>query len=427
MKMNIKKTGIKLFPNPKRVLLLPFNLWSEQRINKTLNRVLSLTEEMTAILLKDIIIEFGHRHQEFENRLLGNYSLVEKYVGNDISRQKKLLIGAYFSKEYSIDSAALFNPSIVPHPDQSGLMGGELRFILSLRAVSEGHISSVEFLTGIITESLEIKFDEIPRYAVPPSKRDTRPLLPHKVSDDIIDSNYDIEFSGREKLSERVIFPFSKTESNGIEDVRLVKFMNDDSKYIYYGTFTAYDGYRILSELLETIDFKKFKIRTLTGNGAKDKGMALFPEKIDGKYWMISRQDGENIFIMNSGNLYEWNNPVILREPEYSWEFVQLGNCGSPVKTPEGWLVLTHSVGAMRTYVISALLLDLKNPYKIIGHLKEPLLVPDEEERDGYVPNVVYTCGSMLFNKNLIIPYAMSDSASCFAHIPLNDLLNMMH
>ena len=427
MTMNIKKTGIKLFPNPKRVLLLPFNLWSEQRINKTINRILGLTEDKAAMLLDEINNKFEHRHQEFDNRLYGNYTLVEKYIGRPISREKELLIGAYFSKEYSIDSAALFNPSIVPHPDQSGLMNGELRFILSLRAVSEGHISSVEFLTGIITESLEIKFDEIPRYAVPPLKRDTRPLLPHKVPDDIIDSNYDIEFSGREKLSERVIFPFSKTESNGIEDVRLVKFMNDDGKYVYYGTFTAYDGYRILSELLETEDFKKFKIRTLTGNGAKDKGMALFPEMIDGKYWMISRQDGETIFIMNSGNIYEWNNPVILREPEYDWEFVQLGNCGSPVKTPEGWLVLTHSVGAMRTYVISALLLDLKNPYKIIGHLKEPLLVPDEEERDGYVPNVVYTCGSMLFNKNLIIPYAISDSVSCFAHIPLNDLLNMMH
>jgi predicted GH43/DUF377 family glycosyl hydrolase len=427
MTMNIKKTEIRLFPNPKRVLLLPFNLWSVDRINLTLNRVLDLTEDMAAILLKEVIIKFGHRHQEFENRLYNNYTLVEKYVGHHISREKELLIGAYFSKEYSIDSAALFNPSIVPHFDQTSLKNGELRFILSLRAVSEGHISSVEFITGIITESLELKLDEIPRYAVPPSKRDTRPLLPHKVPGEILDSNYDIEFSGREKLSERVIFPYSKTESNGIEDVRLVRFLHDDGSYIYYGTFTAYDGYRILSELLETNDFKHFKVRTLTGNGAKDKGMALFPEKIDGKYWMVSRQDGENIFIMSSENIYEWNDPVLLRKPEYDWEFVQLGNCGSPVRTPEGWLVLTHSVGSMRTYVISALLLDLKNPHKIIGHLKEPLLAPDEEERDGYVPNVVYTCGSMLYNKSLIIPYAMSDSASCFAHIPLNDLLNMMH
>ena len=424
--MTLKKTGIKLIPNPKRVLLLPFNLWSEQRIKKTINRVLGLTEDMTAVLLKEIIIKFGHRHQEFENRLSGNYSLVEKYVGGGISREKELLIGAYFSKEYSIDSAALFNPSIVSHPDQTGLEYRELRFILSLRAVSEGHISSVEFLTGILTGPLDIRFDEIPRFAVPPSKRDTRPPLSHKVADDILDSNYDIEFSGREKLSERVIFPFSKTECNGIEDVRLVKFENDDGSYVYYGTFTAYDGYRILSELLETKDFKKFKIRTLTGNGTTDKGMALFPEKIHGKYWMISRLDGESIFVMSSGNIYQWDNPVKLREPQYDWEFVQLGNCGSPIKTPKGWIVFTHSVGPMRTYVISALLLDLKNPGKIIGHLKEPLLVPDEDEREGYVPNVVYSCGSMLYNRDLIIPYAMSDSASCFAHIPLDSLLNMM-
>jgi predicted GH43/DUF377 family glycosyl hydrolase len=424
--MYVNKTGIKLFPNPKRVLLLPFNLWSVQRINKTLKRVLELPEDIVSSLLVEIKNKFEHRHQEFEDRLIDNFSLVEKYIDHPISYEKKLLIGAYFSKEYSIDSAALFNPSIVSHPDQSGLINGELRFVLSLRAVSEGHISSIEFLTGIITESLNIKFDEIPRYAVPPSKRDIRPQLSYKVPGEILDSNYDIEFSGREKLSERVIFPYSKTERNGIEDLRLVKFLNDDGSFVYYGTFTAYDGYRILSELLETKDFKKFKIRTLTGNGAKDKGMALFPEKIDGKYWMISRQDGENIFIMNSDNIHEWNNPRILREPEYDWEFVQLGNCGSPVNTTEGWLVLTHSVGAMRTYVISALLLDLKNPYKIVGRLKEPLLVPDEEERDGYVPNVVYTCGSMLFNKNLIIPYAMSDSASCFAHIELKKLLNMM-
>jgi predicted GH43/DUF377 family glycosyl hydrolase len=385
-----------------------------------------LTGHKTDELLEEIKNKFKYRHHEFENRLSDNYSLVAKYINQPISRKKELLIGAFFSKEYSISSAALFNPSIVPHPDQTGLKDAELRFVLSLRAVGEGHISSVEFVTGVIAESLDITIDDIPIYAVPPSKRDTRPTLPYEVADDIIESNYDIEFSGHEKLTERVIFPFSKTECNGIEDVRLVRFLNDDGSHVYYGTFTAYDGHRILSELLETKDFKKFKIRTLTGNGAKDKGMALFPEEIDGKIWMISRQDGENIFIMNSYNIYEWNNPIILREPEYDWEFVQLGNCGSPIKTPEGWLVLTHSVGAMRTYVISALLLDLKNPNKIIGHLKEPLLVPGEEEREGYVPNVVYTCGSMLYNKNLIIPYAMSDSASSIAHIPLNDLLNMM-
>ncbi|MDR3667658.1 MAG: glycoside hydrolase family 130 protein [Ignavibacteriaceae bacterium] len=424
--MKLTKTGTILEADPKRVLLLPFNLGNELRIKKIIDRIMGLTAEKTDLLFEEIKNKYKYRHHEFENKLSDNYSLLSKYISQPISRKKELLIGAFFSKEYSICSAALFNPSIVPHPDQTGLKNGELRFILSLRAVGEGHISSVEFVTGIITESLEIILDQIPLYAVSPFKRDTRPILPYDVDDDIIDSNYDIEFSGNEKLSERVIFPFSKTECNGIEDVRLVKFLNDDGSYVYYGTFTAYDGHRILSELLETEDFKKFKIRTLTGNGAKDKGMALFPEEINGKIWMISRQDGENIYIMNSYDIYEWNNPVILREPEYDWEFVQLGNCGSPVKTPEGWLVLTHSVGPLRTYVISAILLDLNNPNKLIGHLKEPLLIPDEEERNGYVPNVVYTCGSMVYNNNLIIPYAMSDSATSFAHIPLNDLLNTM-
>lgn len=424
--MKLTKTVTKLEADPKRVLLLPFNLGNELRIKKIIDRIMGLTAEKTDLLFEEIKNKYKYRHHEFENKLSDNYSLLSKYISQPISRKKELLIGAFFSKEYSICSAALFNPSIVPHPDQTGLKKGELRFILSLRAVGEGHISSVEFVTGIIRESLEIILDQIPLYAVSPFKRDTRPILPYDVDDDIIDSNYDIEFSGNEKLSERVIFPFSKTECNGIEDVRLVKFLNDDGSYVYYGTFTAYDGHRILSELLETEDFKKFKIRTLTGNGAKDKGMALFPEEINGKIWMISRQDGENIYIMNSYDIYEWNNPVILREPEYDWEFVQLGNCGSPVKTPEGWLVLTHSVGPLRTYVISAILLDLNNPNKLIGHLKEPLLIPDEEERNGYVPNVVYTCGSMVYNNNLIIPYAMSDSATSFAHIPLNDLLNTM-
>jgi predicted GH43/DUF377 family glycosyl hydrolase len=424
--MKLNKTGIKLCADPKRVLLLPFNPGNERRILQIINRILGLTGDETNLIFEEIKNKFKNRHHEFEKRLSDNYSLVAKYINQPISRKKELLIGAYFSKEYSLKSAALFNPSIVLHPDQTGLKKNELRFVMSLRAVGEGHVSSIEFITGIITESLEIKLDEIPEFAVPPSRRDTRPFLPHEVDDVIIDSNYDIEFSGREKLSERVIFPFSKTESNGIEDLRLVNFMEDDGSYVYYGTFTAYDGHRILSELMETKDFRRFKIRTLTGNGAKDKGMALFPERIDGQYWMISREDGENIFIMNSDKIYEWKDPKILREPEYDWEFVQLGNCGSPVKTPDGWLVLTHSVGAMRTYVISALLLDLKNPHKIIGHLKEPLLIPDEEEREGYVPNVVYTCGSMLYNKNLIIPYAISDSASSFAHIDLKSLLNMM-
>jgi predicted GH43/DUF377 family glycosyl hydrolase len=424
--MEIKRLKIKLIADPQRVLLLPFSQGSDQRINNIINRILAFDDVEIAHILEKIIIKFQHRHLNFENRLLENYSLIEKYVSPKITPEKKIVIGAYFSKEYSIESAALFNPSIVPHPDQTDLRKGELRLVISLRATGEGHISSIVFLTGILTQSGKLSLEANPKYAVSPSGRNTTPLLSHLVDEDKLGSNYDIEFSGHEKLSERVIFPYSKTESNGIEDVRFVKFIHENGPCIYYGTFTAYDGHRILSCLIETIDFIKFKIRTLKGNGIKDKGMALFPEKINGNYWMISRQDGENILIMNSGNLYEWNNPVILREPLYTWESVQVGNCGSPIRTDLGWLLLTHAVGPLRTYVISALLLDLKNPAIIIGHLNEPLIYPDDNERDGYVPNVVYSCGSIIHAGTLLIPYAMSDSATSFATIPVSDLLNMM-
>jgi predicted GH43/DUF377 family glycosyl hydrolase len=424
--MKLKRTGIKLIADPKRVILLPFTPGSETRIKNIINRILALTDDKVSELLNEINKKFFKRHFDLENNFLENYSRVSKYVSRKISREVEILIGAYFSKEYSIESAALFNPSIVPHPDQENLNDGEMRFIISLRATGEGHISSIEFLTGIIDGKSDIRIDEVPEYAILPYKRDSKPVLSHQVDNDMIESNYDIEFSGKEKLSERVIFPYSKTESNGIEDARIIKFNNADGTFIYYATFTAYDGHRILSEIIETKDFKKFRVRTLTGNGAKDKGMALFPEKINNKFWMISRQDGENIFIMNSDNVYEWNDPKILRGPKYDWEFVQLGNCGSPMKTADGWLLITHAVGPLRTYVISALLLDLDNPDKVIGHLEEPLIIPNEDERNGYVPNVVYSCGSMIFNNDLIIPYAMSDSASSFATIQVSDLLGMM-
>jgi len=424
--MNLNRSGIKLISDPKRVLLLPFSPGIEKRIINIISRILAFSDEETENVYNEIINNFQSRHLNFESRLLENYSLVKKYVTGKLNHKQEIVIGAYFSKEYSIESAALFNPSIVVHPDQSGLNNGEMRFVISLRATGEGHISSIEFLTGILSNSCEILLENKPKFSVPPALRNVSPPLSHSVDEDKLGSNYDIEFSGDEKLSERVIFPFAKTECNGIEDVRFVNFIDENGLTIYYGTFTAYDGHRILSCLIETIDFIKFKIRTLSGNGIKDKGMALFPKKINGKYWMISRQDGENIYIMNSGNIYEWNNPIIFREPQYSWESVQIGNCGSPIETEKGWLLLTHSVGPMRTYVMSALLLDLNNPEKIIGHLKEPLIYPDEYERNGYVPNVVYSCGSIIHGNNLVIPYAMSDSASSFATIPVIDLLNMM-
>ncbi len=426
MIMEIKRTNLKLNADPQKVLLLPFSPGSDKRINNILKRILAFSEAEIAIIYEDIINKFQQRHLDIEHRLFENYSVVKKHIPHRITKKQEIVIGAYFSKEYSIESAALFNPSIVSHPDQSDLSEGDLRFVMSLRATGEGHISSIEFLTGFLSKSGNITLDARSKFCVPPVRRDIKPSLSYAVEEDKLGSNYDIEFSGVEKLTERVIFPYAKTESNGIEDVRFVKFMNENGDFVFYGTFTAYDGFRILSCLIETTDFRRFRVRTLNGNGIKDKGMALFPERIKGLYWMISRQDGENILIMNSGNVHEWNNPVILKEPQYSWESVQVGNCGSPVKTDNGWLLLTHSVGPLRTYVISAIMLDLNNPGKIIGHLKEPLIYPNEDERNGYVPNVVYSCGSIIHAGNLIIPYAMSDSATSFATINVSDILNMM-
>lgn len=422
--MEIKRFNIKLQADPKRVLLQPFAPGSNLRIEKIIQRVLWLTNEQAEKVLSDVMDSYSKRHKDIEKRFLDHFKLVETHLGDKVlPKVKKILLGAYFSKEYSVESAALFNPSIVPHPDQSNMKEGQLKFVLSLRATGEGHISSIEFREGIISEHGDIKLKNSSRFVVSPTKRSLYKGKENSIPEDKKDANYDIEFSGYEELSERVIFPYSHTESNGIEDVRFVKF-NDDNESNYYGTFTAYDGRRILSELISTKDFKKFSIRTFEGNGAKDKGMALFPEKIKNSYMMISREDGENLFIMDSDNLYNWNDSVILKEPELDWQFVQIGNCGSPIKTNKGWILLTHAVGPVRTYVISALLLDLENPSKIIGTLDEPLISPNENEREGYVSNVVYSCGSLIHKENLIIPYAMSDSASSFASVNVNKLLS---
>ncbi|MBD3287740.1 glycosidase, partial [candidate division KSB1 bacterium] len=333
-----------------------------------------------------------------------------------LSDDAKLLLGAYFSCEYSLESAALFNPSIVWHPDQSGLPEGSRRFIMSLRATGEGHISSLVFRTGTIDSNYKISMDEITRFVTAPE------IVPGSMTK----SDYQIQFSENSKISERAIFPMAPDESNGIEDARLVEFTDEYGGRTYCATYTAYDGKTIRPKLAETTDFSTFKIRTLHGSEVKNKGFALFPRTIGGQYAMLSRQDGENNYIMFSDRLDTWNSKQMIMEPKFPWEFVQLGNCGSPLETDRGWLVLSHGVGPMRRYCISAFLLDLKNPTKVIGRLKEPLICPNEDEREGYVPNVVYSCGGMIHNQKLILPYAMSDYASSVALVDLNDIMNEM-
>ncbi len=473
--MNINKSPLRLYASPKAVITLFLFLPGNNRISNILQRIERLEEIAAATELKKVLEDFGSRHRDIKNTFLRHFSRIESQCGNSLSHfsaDKKLLLGAFFTKEYSIESAALFNPSIVPHPDQQNLAEGEQRFVMAMRATGEGHISSIIFQTGVIDQRSTITLDERSVYFTRLQKnpearfskdfiyeraasnssfnknaldllpesftsseadRILRSTAPHAASlvdsivmiEKILDSNYELEHSSL-PITEQVIFPNATTERMGMEDVRFVRFINDKS-CAYYGTYTAYDGSHIKTQLIETRDFKSFTIRSLYGSAVSDKGMALFPEKVNGKYVMISRQGGETMNIMYSDDLYQWEHYEILMEPRYIWEAVQLGNCGSPVKTEKGWLLLTHGVGAMRTYVISAILLNLHDPSKIIGRLKEPLIVADQIEREGYVPNVVYTCGLMLHGNLLMIPYAVSDSSTAFATVSLNELLNEMH
>jgi len=447
---------------------------------RIIKRVLKLNQTQVVEVLRSVYDEFSDRHRDIDDILLKNYNTIayllpETSTELDIDRKK--LLGAYFTMEYAVESAAIFNPSIVLHPHQEGLAQGQVRFIMSLRAVGEGHISSIEFRSGIIDDDINIIFDPINEF-VERAELQLNPLydrhlfelklnemqvcnettaeilsalseqftfssLQKSISDFeknhhqlthaqentistilwLARSNYELKFNPDSMISERVIFPASENDQSGIEDARFVRFVDDDGDAVYYATYTAYNGSEILPQLIQTCDFLTFKIITLNGKAVQNKGMALFPRRIQGKYVMLSRQDNENNHIMFSDHLHFWQKSEILQRPSYPWEFVQIGNCGSPLETSAGWLVLTHGVGPMRKYCISAILLDLENPRKLIGVLSEPLLEPRGEEREGYVPNVVYTCGAMIHNQQLIIPYAMSDTMAGIATVPVKDVL----
>ena len=477
--IRVQRTSTILRPDQSRVLLRPFRHEDPERSRRIIARIMSLPENQVGPLLNDVAAEFSQRHQQIHRSFLERFEQVRDLVMTDeeISEQRQLLIGSYFVCEYSLESAALFNPSIVPHPDQSDLPPGALRFILSLRATGEGHISSITFRTGIIHADHRIEvlppagFLTEPRQIPKPSYDKAlfeRKLLElgltneftrrtmdkfgesfaleelrvslevemnqSPVSDQsairgmlaLAQSNYEVQFQPQQQLSERVLFPATPSQRNGIEDARFVCFQKDDGSYVYYATFTAFDGKVILPELVETADFLRFRFITLNGPAAENKGMALFPRKVSGLYAMLSRQDNENIYIMFSDDVHFWSERKVLLKPMFSWELVQLGNCGSPIETAAGWLVLSHGVGPLRTYCIGAFLLDLDEPGKVIGRLREPLLKPNQSERQGYVPNVVYTCGALVHNGELIIPYAMADHATGFATVPLDEVLAAM-
>ncbi|MDB6076305.1 MAG: glycosidase [Akkermansiaceae bacterium] len=473
---------ITLLPESARVIIRAFIPSNKERVAAIIGRALALSEDEAEKELAEVIEEFGSRHFDIHSLLRRHYLLIHPqiFTQRPISEARQLLLGALFSGEYALESAALFNPSIVPHPDQGGVPEGGLRFIMSLRATGEGHISSIEFRSGLIAPGGGITLDDVSRYVTMPEvvpnptylKKSfilkfkemgfenefvdalMKPLGNEFSRSDLLksvgtvrhenhpnthelkvtleciqwlaDSNYELRFFSSFGMSERIIFPVSPNESNGIEDARFVRFTEDDGSVMYYATYTAYNGRAILPQLIQTQDFLHFRVVTLNGTAVQNKGMALFPRRIHGRYVMLSRQDDENLFIMFSDNVHYWSDPQMLMRPAEAWESVKVGNCGSPIETPAGWLVITHGVGPMRKYCIGAVLLDLDDPSKVIGRLREPLISPQGNEREGYVPNVVYSCGSLIHGDQVILPYAMSDKATSIVSISVADLIDRL-
>jgi beta-1,2-mannobiose phosphorylase / 1,2-beta-oligomannan phosphorylase len=483
MQVTVTRKDSRFLPDPSRVIAR-FCYFSNERSKNIILSVLAMSDSEVFIALSQVLRGYSRRHRNisliFETHFTKLTELFDELgiKPGKVNQSRKALIGSYFTMEYSIESAAFFNPSIVEDPDQSETGTDEKRVIFSFRATGEGHISSIVFRSGIIDKNNNLiiepvgkmlaeaarikrhiynkksfikKLDEMhdfnnkisplfvleklgDRFTYGELKkaiediRKTHQLSPNKEL--IISqmmwlalSHYEIEFSLDSAISERVIFPISDTEKNGIEDARFVKFTEENGEVIYYATYTAYDGISILPKLLSTRDFYHFKGLPIHGELAQNKGMALFPRKINGKYAILCRIDGTNNYIAFSDNINVWREAKLIQKPMYSWELVQVGNCGSPIETEEGWLVITHGVGPMREYVLGASLYELNDPEKEIGRLKTPLLAPNDEEREGYVPNVVYSCGSIVHNRNLIVPYATSDYESTYATIDLNELL----
>jgi predicted GH43/DUF377 family glycosyl hydrolase len=424
----LNRHALYLRPDPARVIVRPFkpateprdlNPTDKTRANHIVDRVLALDPETASSQLADVLENFQGRHRNlleiFEARA---DEMEDAFATHTVfTKTQRQLVGAYFLHEYSFEASALFNPSIVSHPDQSGAPEGGRRFVLSLRAVGEGHVSSLTFRSGTIAADGAVRVDPTVRLASPPKvhKRMSGPE-----GDDV-----EVIFGGNEDISERVIFPVTPSQSNGIEDARFVEF-DDGERKIFRATYTAYSGKAIRSEMIETRDFASFRMSPLRGAAAHNKGMALFPRKIDGEFAMIGRQDNENLYLIYSDDLYSWDGGIPLLRPKFPWEFVQIGNCGSPIELDEGWLLLTHGVGAVRKYSIGAALLDKADPSKVLARSREPLLYPEPSEREGYVPNVVYACGAMRHNDQIILPYAVSDTFSDFATIKIAELLKTM-
>lgn len=481
----VVRSQVRLLPDPTRRIARPYlpphssTVSGPNRVERILGRVLDLTTREVTATLNDIRERFGKRYDDLDAVLLTGLAAVDRWIPSlsALSEDERRLIGAYFLHEYSVEAAALTNPSIVAHPNQEGVADGVLRVLVSLRAVGEGHISSIEFRTGEIGPGGEIEVAE-PASLVSGTR--ATPLFDKTVFNvklkelgidgELIDialsslserftmtdldtvlsalesnptvsagsqqmihmmhwlasSNYEVAFASDTDVSQRILTPTGPAESHGMEDARFVRFTESDGSTVYYGTYTAYDGFSVLPQLIETTDFRTFRIATLNGSAAVNKGIALFPRRIGGRYAALGRSDGESNYIMMSDHVRFWEQADQIQVPARPWELIQIGNAGTPIETEAGWLVITHGVGPMRQYALGAILLDIDEPSRVIGHLRDPLLVPNEDERDGYVPNVVYSCGSLIHESNLVVAYGASDTSAGFATVPVDALLEAL-
>lgn len=419
---------LRLRADPSRVVVRPFHIaWAQNgsgpsRSERIVQEVLAMSPGEASAQLEIVLKDFEARHWQTRRVFMTRYDEIEEMLkldGGDIGDEKRQLLGAYFCHEYSYAAAALMNPSAVPHYDQSGMPKGSLRILMSLRAVGEGHISSVSFREGIITDKNELTLAPEPPFATAADAREEEEAR-------IPEGPVTVYRHRDSTLSGTVIFPITKAQSNGLEDLRICHFTHDDGADEWIGTYTAYNGSVIQSELMRTRDWRSIDLVPMSGGASRNKGMALFPRKIDGKYMMLGRQDGENIFLHTSDDITHWEGGELLIKPQYPWELVQMGNCGPPIEVDQGWLVLTHGVGAMRKYSIGAALLDKNDPSKVLARSKEPLLAAADQDREGYVPNVVYTCGAIRHGEKLFIPYGVADSSVAFAFVPIKSLLDQM-
>ena len=417
---------LRLKADPSRVVVRPFHLaWQGQadhaRAQRLVDAVLKLDDRELGRQLKSVMHDFEQRHWQTRKVFLKRFKEICAMLNlslHGIGDKRQQMIGAYFCHEYSYAAAALMNPSAVPHYDQSGMPKGSLRILMSLRAVGEGHISSVAFREGIITDRNELTLAPEPPFATAADAEGDEFEMP--------EGQVTVYRHRDSTLSGTLLFPITKAQSNGLEDMRLTHFRHDDGSEEWLGTYTAYNGSQIQSEMLRTRDWREFDLVPMTGSAARNKGMGLFPRKVGGKYMMIGRQDGENIYLIASDRLTHWDEGEKLITPKYPWELVQMGNCGPPIELDEGWLMLTHGVGAMRKYSIGAALLDKDDPSKVIGRTREPILAAADQDREGYVPNVVYSCGALRHGDRIFIPYGVADSSVAFAFVPIKSLLAVM-